>query len=50
MKVRVAMIAWLAILKYIVKIWSGLEVDCFIHFEEIGHSTEYYNGGSKSIV
>ena len=29
---------------------SGLEVDCFIHFEEIGHSTEYYNGGSKHRV
>ena len=29
---------------------NGLEVDCFIHFEEIGHSTEYYNGGSKHRV
>ena len=29
---------------------SGLEIGCFIHFEEIGHSTEYYNGGSKHHV
>jgi DNA polymerase elongation subunit (family B) len=26
---------------------TGLQEGSFIHFEEIGHSTEYYDGGSK---
>jgi len=26
---------------------TGLQVGCFIHFEEIGHTTNYYNDGEK---
>ena len=29
---------------------TGLLIGSYVHFEEIGHSTEYYDGGSKFIV
>ena len=29
---------------------NNLDVESYIHFEEIGHSTEYYNSGSKHKV
>ena len=29
---------------------TGLLVGSYIHFEEIGHSVDYYNGGEKFVV